>query len=265
MSFGLSPWGLSPWGLTPLPIVQLVSAVPSGDCTLLVTFSNPPLAKSPIGEGDALNPLSWVLVRGDGFVFLVMNVRQVSAIVYELYALQKFSSVLVEHNVAAVVFKPSGGYIDEPSSLFFLGLVASHPATTQPSMGVDLSNPAHDTNRPGGTLLVDASGDYVNEGGLAFFKKLIIRRLTTSLGAFFHLTDYGTNLRLKEPLPISDMVKLQAQITIALQREPEFQSVGTRLSLDADGTLLIEVSVKLITGGAQLVVPVTASPALVQL
>lgn len=262
MTWGYTPWGLGPWGGIDFGL-ELAAVQATSERTVIAELTIPPLQQSPVGFGDALNPESWG-ISVEGQDLHVVNVRKVSPTQFELYTLRKFKSVLHVHQVdASLVLDPSGLTIGVPNVQDFFGLVATLTAKSQPSQVVDISNPPFDGERPSGTLLVEATGDYRNEGGLAFFKKLIVRRLTTQFGAFFHLTDYGENLRLKEPLPTSDVVKLQAQIALSLQREPEFQSVGVRLTLYANGALLIEVAVRLATGGAVPTVQVVANPPLV--
>ena len=53
----------------------------------------------------------------------------------------------------------------------------------------------------GGSLRIGADGDYVADEGTELMKKLILRRLLTPKGAFFHLPDYGYGLAVKEPTP----------------------------------------------------------------
>ena len=267
MSWGTSSYGLSVWGTAVLPAPAVLSAIATSERTVEVRLSSAALANSQIGRGDALNPQSWdVRDFVSGETFHVIAVRKISADTFELYTLFKFGNFKVIHLVdATAVLKSTGIPYGSPTTFQFLGCAATR-RKVQPSHGVDIANPPFDTNgRPGGTLRVGSSGDYDDESGLDFYRKIIIRRLTTLPGGFFHMPDYGLGLRLKEQLPINDMVRLQAQIELELAREPEFQSVHARLSLSTSGVLLIEVQVRLTGTGAQLVVPVQVAAPRVQL
>jgi hypothetical protein len=93
----------------------------------------------------------------------------------------------------------------------------------------------------------------VGEGG-----KLLLRRLTTSPGAFAHLdpASYGVGLRSKEPLPSADLFRLRALIQQQVMREPEIESASVQLTLDSStGTLLVELRARTLPGGQDVYVP----------
>lgn len=265
MTWGLSPWGLSPWGAMAPVVPQIVSALALSEQTVLVRFATAPFARrSQIGAGDVLNPAMWSVVRADtGQSLLVLAVERQSNTSYLLHTLYKVSSYLINHVVTATLWD-AAEHFAAPATFGCWGVTALRPEDTKHET-IDLSNQQFEGGRPAGTLAVGPDGDYLSEGGVTLYRKLIIRRLSTLPGGFFHLPAYGIGLRLKEPLPASNMVKLRAQVELALLREPEFQRVSVRLSLSADGQLLIEVRVKIATSGQNVTIPILATPGSVDL
>jgi hypothetical protein len=93
----------------------------------------------------------------------------------------------------------------------------------------------------GGTLQIDASGDYKTETGVALVRKLILRRLTSTPGDFFHLPDYGIGLNVKGRIPTSDLVKLKAEIERQVLLEPEVAQCEASLLLLPENVLQVQV------------------------
>ena len=89
-----------------------------------------------------------------------------------------------------------------------------------------------------GTLQIEPGGDYASETGVPFLKKLILRRLVSKPGDFFHLPNYGVGLREKEPLPTNDLRKLAKQIEMQVLMEPEVATVKATLSYAAAAAVL---------------------------
>lgn len=107
-----------------------------------------------------------------------------------------------------------------------------------------------------GTLTIDSGGDYASESGPAFVRKLILRRLTTKPGEFFHLPNYGLGLREKEPLPVNNLRALAKAIEQQVALEPEVSAVKANLSYAANAAILyVKVQAQLRQTGQQLVVP----------
>lgn len=269
MTWGKSPYGLSPWGAVQpqgsLTLVFVERAEATADRVVLVTMSNPPLLGSPSLAGAALNPSSWQVTNlATGEMLTVLAVIQVSPTQFELHLLQVLGPVDETHELEAIgLLTPGMEPISPPTTAQFQGMsAASQPGVDDAAIvAQDLDNPQVDRlDRTGGTLRVGSDGDYVNDSGVVFLRKLVIRRLMTLQGAFFHLTDYGTGLRLKEPLPVSDLVKLRAAIELAVQREPEIRSVRTRVSLSNDGILLVQVRAVMEPSGELLSAGVEVAP-----
>lgn len=86
-------------------------------------------------------------------------------------------------------------------------------------------------------------GDYDFDEGTTLLKKLIIRRLTTSPGEFFHLPAYGLGFRVKRPVSPNDLPALQKKIEEQVLHEPDVASVKATLTMGANGILNIQVKV----------------------
>lgn len=108
-----------------------------------------------------------------------------------------------------------------------------------------------------GTLVIEPGGDYASMTGAELIKKLILRRLTTKPGDFFHLPNYGIGLREKEPLPVADLRKLAKAIELQVAQEPEVAAVKATLTYSASAAVLnVRVQVQLKPSGQQVAVAV---------
>lgn len=245
----------------------MVSATPQSTKSVRVTLSAIPLAQSVIGQGDALNPQTWFIQRLDtGQRFTTISVTQVSPTVFDVVIAERFGSSLVQHEVeAATMVDAFGNAIQDPVLLDFAGVASDtnfNQASTTASNGyviTDLRNPPFPppgSNIGGGTRVITAAGDFAAESGNDLIRKLVLRRITTPKGGFFHLPDYGAGISVKEPLKGGDMVTLRKQIQQQVLLEPEIVAALVQLSLDSNGILSISVTARTNTG--QTVV-VTAS------
>ena len=98
-----------------------------------------------------------------------------------------------------------------------------------------------------GALQIDAGGDYVLQQGTALVRKLVIRRLITRPGDFYHLPDYGLGLRIKEPVP-GEIITLRGEIERQVELEPDVEAALATLSFSGN-VLTIQVKVVLKTTG----------------
>jgi hypothetical protein len=241
MTWGTGPWGFTPWGGG--ASLALASALAVNTRTVRVTFTSPPRAQSERGPGDALNPASWaVTIPATGRVYDVLRIEARSAYVYDVRVLELFERYGVTHRVdAAAVRSPADTVLMPPRALSFPGVVASVASRMEIGQ-YDIAQPPFDTDtQRGGVYQFTSGGDHALEGGAALFYKLVVRRLVTPTGAYFHLTDYGVGFKVKEPTPLSDLVVLKAWVERQVQAEPDTVSVNAELSLDADGVLSIAV------------------------
>lgn len=250
--WGLDDEGILPYGDSAAAIgANIVAAHAISTREVTVSVSNLVQDSSPFLAGDALNPATWTLQRLDNNVFLhVVNVTQVGTYSYTLLTLEEFGPVTVTHVVGSTTLHDlGGGVINPPRSATFLGILDEVKNTLDDQLAAqkvgarDIANPQL-TASPyvSGTLQLGGDGDYQLEKGTPLLKKLILRRLTTTPGDFFHLPNYGIGLRLKEPPPPGDLGRLKVEIEQQILKEPELSDVQATLLMDpANGLLIVKV------------------------
>ena len=255
MTWGQANWATYPWGYGSTGGMTILSAFALSPHVVRVTLSRAPRSKSVLTPGDALNPQAWLVQLADlSMTFTVLSVRHVSSeTVWELYVLQKFAPAGIDHRVRSVVIRDNQGtLIGDPNFAIFSGIEAPLENPLAVANPYDLYNSPEK-----GVLEIDSSGDLRRMRGKALLEKLVIRRLTTSVGGFTYMPEYGLGLRVKEPLVSSDLVKLQAEIERQLLREDEIVECQARLRLDPGGILYVIVKAKMQSGEtAEVPVPV---------
>lgn len=273
-------WGFDDFGLLPMgdaaaalgAHVHQAHAVSTREVE--VEVSNFVQDNSPFLEGDALNPATWVVQRLDTLAFLhVVSITQTGTFKYTLLCLEEFGPVAATHRVStSTLLDINGTLIVEPRSADFLGItdedkdqledrLAKRKVTTR-----DIANPQLPQDVfIAGTLQLDAAGDYKLETGPQLVKKLILRRLMTTPGDFFHLPDYGIGIRLKEPVPPVDLGRLKTAVEQQVLRETEVQTASATVTLDANGILTVVVRAKLKSTGESIEVGFTPNVQSVQL
>lgn len=259
------------WGFA-YPIAGAVAVAIN---TVEVTFEDPPLATSPIAPGDALNPDSWVVKRLDtGAAYDVMAVVQKSPTVFDVVLYEPLAPASILHQVdASGILTTSGDQIVLPATATFAGCLSDATSTQDREAASrkfvlrDLANPPTPAglNSVGGVRVINASGDYADESANALVKKLVLRRLTTRPGGFFHLPNYGLGLNEKEPISAVDLPARQKNIEDQIKREPEVDQVKATLLIDpANSIVTLRLQIRTTTG-AQLTVEVDQSTAGVRL
>lgn len=266
--WGKDEWGTSPWGsAVPQASLAIQNARALSTKEIEVTLNRDPQAIAATVDGDSLNPDTWVLQRLDtGFFFSVITVRQTGPATVVLTVLQDLGSVLVDHRVLTTTLLDSNGNAisNTPLNQFdFKGVLDAEfkDAITRAQRAADvvrdIANPPLPARDPiasiGGTLLINSFGDYELESGEALLRKLIIRRLVTQSGAFFHLPEYGIGLGVKELLPASNLILLRTEIIREIQREPEVVAADATLLLGNQNDLTVQIRAKLATSGDTVV------------
>lgn len=264
--YGISSYGTMPYGQGDNAALFIVSAIATSERSFIVELSKAPGASSTIGTGDALNPQTWTLIRqdtGEEFVILAITPTDQDRC-FEFFVLEKLGSAGVTHRISSSnLVDGNGQLITAPEFFDFKGVVFV-PSTKTRGL-VDIANPPVPGVGDSGGWSVDSSGNYELESGIPLYKKLILRRLSTIPGGFFHLPEYGFGIRLKEPVLTSDLPKLQNAIQRALFEEPEFSSVKVRLTLDTSGVLTITVRVELQSNSQVISMAIPVSPSTVEL
>jgi hypothetical protein len=260
--WGRDAWGTTPWGGSAIGTgIHVVSAVALSTREVLVTLSGAAMDIAPTAPGDALNPDTWTIQRLDTFDFLhVVLVSPTSPSAYVLTIVEEFGPVTATHRASSsTLLDATGALLVNPRNADFAGIIADTKATQAAQIAErraiqsDIANPQ--TPGPNGgfisALVMDSSGDYMLESGNDLVKKLIVRRLMSSPGDFFHLPDYGIGFKVKEPVPVSDLTKLQAEVELQVHKEPEVQDVRAVLSVTAqagDNVVMIRLKVKTRSG-----------------
>lgn len=252
MGWGLSPWGLSPWG--GIPDLYVVDAHVMTERSVRVILSKPPLAESSIADADALNSNSWSiqdLTTGEYLTILVTQMFSAESVV--IWTLEPFDQPTGVYRVTVVDLMDQSKNPIVPPVTFDFQSCPYVPVSPVKTAMVDLLSPTLD---PGG-LVVGSDGDYLVEGGADLIRKLIIRRLTTLPGSFYHAPSFGIGLRVKEKLATSDLVKLRAEIERQVMREPELGKPTVKVTLDNKGILLVEVRATIRPDNKLVTVPVS--------
>ncbi len=260
--WGLGPWGLGPWGFEGASGLTIESVTAFTERSVVVQLSKAPRHMSTIVVGDALNPKTWTVTdRDSGASLLVLAVRDTgSGSAFELFLLEKLSSSLVSMRVGSTTLVDTSGALIDPPFFFDTPGCKAPSVSRSPVALVDVANVPASPDLLSGTLLVGTDGDYLVQSGSDFLRKLIIRRITTTPGDFTFLPSYGVGLASKEPIPASDMVKLQAALELQITREPEIAKAKVVLTLTPDSVLTIQVAAVLSKTNQQVVVsiPVTS-------
>lgn len=254
-------------GPTPGTVFSLASARAVGARTLRVTFTHEPLYQSPIGAYDAGNLEHWLLVREDtSRAVPLLGTRQVSgdALSLDLLLAEPFaSSALTLYRVTAShLLSALGQALVDPTSLEVYGMPGVREVASRPQPLLDVFNPQTAGDRINGALQLGTDGDYQLESGTQLLRKLVVRRLLTALGEYYHLadTDYGAGLQPKELLRPSDLVVLRARLELQLLREPEFSKATVSLTLESSGELDVRSVLVMKQSGQQLTVQFPLNP-----
>lgn len=265
--YGISEYGTGPWGISyayePPDGGGRVYAL--GDRVIRVRLSFEPLAKNSTVIGDALNPKTWQVVGVSvPRVLTPLSVAKQDSRTFDILTLQMLDPALRTMGLATTTLKTNTGASVTALSWEFAGSqlvsnVTNQSKTTAAGLALrDIANPPTPNSPVGGTLEITSSGDYKSVTGEALVKKLIIRRLISKRGDFFHLPNYGAGLRIKDVVPTTNLRKLATEIESQIKLEPEVEAVQVGLSYTAaSSALVVQLKVKLFQIGQQVSVSMT--------
>lgn len=246
-------WGLGEWGLTYFgtdPSLYLQNAVAVTTHSVLVTVSTPAQAISPLAPGDALNPRSWTVIRVTGGLnYTVIGVLQITDRRFQLFLRTALASVNYTHRVTSTDLRtPTGLLISTPFSTDFPGVLPAEAIVDQ-YRPFDLAS----TDIVGGSLKTNEAGGYVRVYGDELIKKMVIRRLVTTPGAYFHIapSEFGQDLKIKEPLRSSSLAALKVQIEQEILKEPGVTKAQISLTL-SEGSLAIRAKIQTDSGESEV-------------
>jgi hypothetical protein len=265
--WGTGGWGVSPWGGGVLTGPTIIGTYAISDRIVHVTLDLPARAVSPTTLGDALCPGTWSITNTtSGQTWTILSVRQVSSTEFELLTLERLDDYVTTLVVAtAYLLDASGTVSGATSSGTFLGVVEEALSTNQKRTAnkglslVDVANPPTPNSPVGGTLELMSSGDYLQVGGDALLRKLVLRRLTTSPGEFWYLPDYGLGIQEKVVLLQNDVRALKQAIESTVLEEPDVEACSAKVVL-GNNQLLIQLKVLSKTTGQTIDVGLAVSP-----
>lgn len=246
VGFGISPYGVSPYGFGPSLALSITSARAMSIRSLWVVLSAEPLNTSAQRPGDALNPGVWLVIAlATGRVLAVRRVLRVSATVYNLILLERLDPHPANHFVSATqLLDPTLTPIVAPTSALFDGIAEQAQPSPKQLVGTDLKY-----QQPG-VYEMTGEGDYAISDEITVLKKIILRDLSSLPGAFFHLPvgEFGLGVRVSEPIPSTDLVKLKKEVSRRITSYPEIESAEVSISLSGNGVLIIAFRAKTIQG-----------------
>ena len=107
----------------------------------------------------------------------------------------------------------------------------------------------------GGSLKTNEAGGYVRVYGDDLIRKMVIRRLVTMPGAYFHIapSDFGQDLKIKEPLRVSSLSTMKVQIEEEIRKEPGVIGAVANLSLTG-GILTIKARIQTDSGETEVTI-----------
>lgn len=256
-AYGTGTYGTGAWGGLPIDLELTLLAYAVSDRIVRVELSSEPRHVLTTGEGDALNPRTWkVFEPATNKKWTVLSVKEVSATIYELLTLESFPRYQKTLRVQASSMYSHTGSPFPTAFIDFNGCYLNVRSTDESKTAAHGYYIQDLTNVPvpplaieiggelagsivGGTLQIDAGGDYTTEYGTSLVKKLILRRLVAKPGDFFHLPNYGLGLREKETLPQVELKKLAKAIEDQVRLEPEVADVRASLSYSAAASALV--------------------------
>jgi hypothetical protein len=261
LGWGLDPYGTGVFGSAVAGEgVALAHALAISTHEVEVTLTAEPLHSSAATPGDALNPATWAVQRLDTTAFLhVISVAPTSPRSYVATVLEPLGPAAILHRISSsTLLDASGGLLRTPRHQDFYGTTeaaiatASARAITRKTDARDLFNSPALLDGEGGTLRVTSGGDYAEMSGAALVRKLILRRLTTAPGEFFHMPSYGVGLKGREPIRAGGMSALKTEIERQVLQEPEVAAAQASLLLDSSGVFTVTIKATLRKTGGSL-------------
>lgn len=242
MTYGTSSYGTSSYGGVEADLA-IERLYPIAANQLWVKFTKEPQNINAYTEGDVLNPRTWKMYRDDtGVGFTVLNIEKINETIWLVTTLERFGTDKIDHILSLATLKDKGGgWFDSPYTFTFKGIVVSNESTNvrraekRRYAVADLDAPQAPSglNTIGGVYTIK-HGDYALHQGESMVEKLIIRRIMTPRGAFsaIGLVNYGLGIRVKEPLPVADIVKFQQAAKLEARQEPEVEDISIVVEQD---------------------------------
>jgi hypothetical protein len=261
--FGVTPWGTGSFGIAADLVIEYAYAISTHE--VVVVLNKPPKDVFHLLDGDVRNANSWrVSIQSPLQYFQVAECRPYNAPLEWVVRTVQFlpDSTGIARVEAVGLLDANNAAMGEPSFSDFAGVTEKATSTptelavTRGSGSRDIANNPAPTLGGGaegnlsGTLIIKA-GDYALVDGAALLRKLIIRRLTTTPGDFFHLPNYGVGLKVKQPIPSGNLVRFRSLVERELLLEPDLGQVTVGIT-QSSNTLTIQVRAVLVKTGQQV-------------
>jgi hypothetical protein len=255
---------------TPLPAFRVVFVIPVASNLFRAYLSDEPKHISSLALDDVLMADNWSigLVSGPGSVPVVEKIENVQPQpgTYGPVLLDVDGTTLIYGSIptawsvdirtASPLFEKASYTVVASTSIVSasegLGMDSTYDRWTNSGPVVVKSN-LEILKRPVSTrtgidfnydffqkrLRLDSKNDIDVHSGLEALWKRIVRRLISSRGGFFHLSFYGTGLKVKQPLRVTELTKLQGDIEEQVWQEDEVTEVEVSVQKPAQGVLLV--------------------------
>lgn len=236
-------YGSSTWGGVSTSIT-LDTAVAVSPNTVQVRFSAPPRAGNEFAVGDALNPFSWELTRLDtNDLYTIVSVTRVENTAFRLQTIERLGLPAVQHRLRAIgVRSTMGVLVVPPRYLDFAGIPQVNDGLPADVLRpIDFQASQIGTGNIGSVLSLGPTGDYELTSGIEHEKRLIVQRLITETGAFYHLPNYGAGLSPKARWSDGTLQMKRAEIIREVSKEPTLSNVTCALELNSAGVLKVDV------------------------
>lgn len=259
--FGSKAWGAGPWGdggatASPTSGFRLLDALAVRENSIRLTFSEPVQMSGLLDLFDGTLKDHYAFADDDTTFGLDGSpARRVRAVYAVPGPLDTQADVWIDRPLTPYpsryeafvegVYSQAGVLLAGIQGAIFPGLYRGIVAAT-----ADLAVPSRDFANPQslsgllgalpgrlGTLPIDETGDLAYDEGLASYKKRVFRRLSTRLGAYMHLPDYGVTIyqHVKQLARPGIVQQLAAEAEEQIRQEPETKSVS--VSIMTDGSI----------------------------
>lgn len=278
MTFGLLPFGnVAPWGGA--GTISLITIIAIGTNELVAFFTSAPKCKDPLGFRDARNPLYWSIAPVDP-VAIGINGEVVPepgkprprppalwigrcfrdpedpTQVHIVTVPQLQTGVQYDVGIGPV----RGAACEEFSGLATFRVAArNRPAPSSSRIAAidtyrDFANPVFELDRRTGQLVpgrgfwqYDETGEIVLDDAAGSLKKRVLRRITTLLGGFAHLPNYGVPPSLGTLARGDDIQALALRLQEQIRQEPDVRNAGVTVRAEttaSGGILRFEITVQ---------------------
>ena len=247
VGFGSSPYGISSYGGV-LGSISVAAAWAISTHGVRVELTSEPQHADPFDPGDALNVATWMVEPIGYAARTVIGATMHDDQTVDLTLLEALENHSIPHQVSALGLLGFGGIpATNPLTASFVGIVQTlDPVEVASAEGYrdrDLANPPFQAGRRGAggsAMIIGPDGDYDTEAGVALYRKLLVRRLSTPRGSIRHLPRYGIGLQEKEPVASAgDLAALSADIEAQARQEPDIVAATARLLMDPSGVLVV--------------------------